>query len=85
MNYDYLSTLVPFLSSTNDQMTRHIDRRTFAAIEENGRQRNAVKGKRELEKRIQAMRAAFASASETSVASECTFVFSAIVFLLSFV
>ena len=61
MNYDYLSTLVPFLSSTNDQMTRHIDRRTFAAIEENGRQRNAVKGKRELEKRIQAMRAAFAA------------------------
>ena len=61
MNYDYFSTLVPFLSSTSDQLARHIDRRTFAAITENEKQRNAVKGKRDLEKRIQAMRAAFAA------------------------
>lgn len=61
MNYEYFSTLVPYLSSTNDQMARHIDRRTFAAVEENEKQRNAIKGKRDLEKRIQAMRAAFAA------------------------
>ena len=61
MNYEYYSTLVPFMSSTNDQMARHIDRRTYAAIEENDKERNAIKGKRELDKRIQAMRAAFAA------------------------
>ena len=61
MNYEYYSTLVPFISSTNDQMARHIDRRTYAAIEENDKERNAIKGKRELDKRIQAMRAAFAA------------------------
>ena len=53
MNYEYFSTLVPYLSSTNDQMARHIDRRTFAAVEENEKQRKAIKGKRDLEKRIQ--------------------------------
>jgi hypothetical protein len=58
MNYEYIAGHVASGISANEQLTRHIDRRTYAAIEQN-RAARRVKNKRELEQRIAAMRAAF--------------------------
>ena len=59
MNYEYIASHVYSGISACEQLPRHIDRRTFAAIEQN-RAARAVKSKRDLERRIAAMRAAFA-------------------------
>lgn len=60
MNYEYFTTVVPYLASVNDQLVRHIDRRTYRAVEANIADRE-VGSRKELEKRIARMRAVFAS------------------------
>lgn len=60
MNYEYIAKHIPHIAQVTDQLTRHIDRRTYAAIEAN-RAARTVRTRRELERRIAAMRAVFTS------------------------
>ena len=60
MNYEPIAKHLPSIAQAPDQLTRHIDRRTYAAIEAN-RAARTVKTRRELEKRVAAMRAVFTS------------------------
>lgn len=58
MDYKYFTTIEPYLATVNDQLERHIDRRTYAAVTANEGARR-VTTKRELEKRIAAAKATF--------------------------
>lgn len=58
MKLDSYTAHLPGILSMHEQQLRHIDRRTALAIEENAAKRR-VGNKRELERRIGAMRAAF--------------------------
>ena len=60
MNYEYIAKHLPHIAQVGGQLTRYIDRRTFAAIEAN-RAARTVKTRRELEKRVAAMRVVFSS------------------------
>ena len=42
MNYEYIAKHIPHIAQVTDQLTRHIDRRTYAAIEANRAARTVV-------------------------------------------
>lgn len=60
MNYEYYAKIEPYLATVNNQLTRHIDRRTAEAVANNEKTRR-VTTKRELERRRSAARSIFLS------------------------